>query len=356
MLRIPLALLALFFSTMAVQANVIIFTIDSCRADRFGTYGNQPSPTPNIDQWARRGTVFTNASSVSAWTAPGLVSILSGLYPRVHGVDNRDRMGSPEIQTLPRIFREKGYRTPNLNFFTFAPYYRNLGLGAVERKYLGADESKTILNWLEGNTGPGSESPFFLWFHTTLVHQPYRPAQEAMPAPREDLEKSPGIKAVLNGAIVPFGSTHFTPDDKPVLDALYEAELKEVDTLFGKVLQLLEDRQLLDSTLIVVTADHGEELLDHGFVGHASTSLHAKLYQELVHIPLFVSWPGHVPSGMIVSDPVSQIDILPTVSRLCGVEIPARSSGTRSLRKPTGPGSSVRVGRGRKSDHEGAGE
>jgi choline-sulfatase len=216
---------------------------------------------------------------------------------------------------------------PNLNFFTFAPYYLHLGLSPIDRPYLGDRESTAIMNWLKKNaTGDGK--PFFIWYHTTMVHQPYRPPDSAdLPAPLEELEERPGIRAVLNGAIVPFGSVQFEPGDKPILDALYDAEMRRVDRLFGKMLELLRERELTDSTLVILSADHGEELLDHGFVGHASTSLHAKLYEELIHIPLIMAWPGHVPPGLAISDPVSQIDILPTVARLLDLPVPQGVQG-----------------------------
>jgi len=325
--RLPAVAAIVFCLATGARANIILFTIDSCRVDRFGCYGYDGDTTPNIDRWSRSGTVFTQAYSTSAWTAPGLASIMTGLYPAAHGIDNRDRSGAARLETLVKIFKAKGYQVPNLNFFTFAPYYANFGLGPVERRYFGDEEGAALLNWLRENAGKADASPFFVWYHATFVHQPYRPPPEDLPAPREELEKSPGIRAVLNGAIVPLGSTEFKPADKPILDALYNAEMRRTDRLFGKMLQLLQERGLLDSTLIIVTADHGEELLDHGFVGHASTSLHAKLFEELVHIPLILSWPGSIPSGAIRPHPVSQIDILPTILRLLQIDPPPGVNG-----------------------------
>lgn len=305
--------------------NVLLFTIDSCRADRFGTYGGPADTTPAIDRWARSGTVFTQAYSVSAWTAPGLVSILSGFFPAAHGVDNRDRTAPIDLPTLPKLFAAAGYRVPNLNFFTFAPYYHHLGLSAIDRRYVGPRQSETLPKWLEENAA--GDRPFFVWFHTTMLHQPYRPDPADIPAPRAELEKSPGLRAVLRGAIVPLGSVIFDPRERMPLLQLYDAELRRVDRLFSRVLEILQATGQLDHTLIVLTADHGEELLDHGFVGHASTSLQAKLYEEIVHIPLIVSWPGRVPAGAVVQNPVSQVDVTPTILRLVGLPVPEGIQG-----------------------------
>ncbi|MBI4446489.1 MAG: sulfatase [Acidobacteria bacterium] len=304
--------------------NVLLFTVDSCRRDRI-----TPEFAPNIARWATKGIVFENAYSTSAWTAPGLVSILTGLYPPTHGVNNRDHMGSPDLVTLIKVFQKLGYRVPNLNFFTFAPYYQNLGLPAVAQEYFGTDSGDELLNWLTKNTG--GSPPFFAWYHTTLAHQPYRPRPEELPLPLEELLKSPGLRAVLSGAIVPKGSTSFSEADRPLIDRLYNGEIGRVDRLFKKTLDLLETKDLRKNTLIVFTADHGEELLDHYFVGHASTSLEAKLYEEIVRIPLILSWPDRIPGGRRVSRPVNQTDIFPTILELFKIPVPKFVQGISLL-------------------------
>ena len=335
---LALALFAIAASPLFGQPpNVFIFSVDSCRADRFGLHGNSTSPTPNIDAWATGGTVFDNAYSVSAWTAPGLVSILTGLYPTTHGVNNRDRMGSPDMNSMPKLFRRKGYAVPSLNFFTFAPYFANLGLGPVERRYFGSESGDELINWLDQHD---AEKPFFLWYHCTIVHQPYDPGDRRLPAPRKELMKRPGIKAAMTGAIVPKGSTSFQADDEPILMKLYDAEMSRMDELFQKSLELLAKKGLTERTLVVFTADHAEELLDHGFVGHASTALHAQLYQEIVHIPLIFSWPGKVAAGKRVSETVTQVDILPTVLELLDLSAPAYLQGI-DLMQPSLPNRSV---------------
>lgn len=326
--------IALIAHGYAQKPNVFLFTVDSCRADRFGTYGYSKDTTPQIDEWAREGAVFTRAYSNSAWTVPGLVSTLTGLYPPTHGVNNRDNMGSPKLATLIKILEKEGYEVPSLNFFTFAPYYVNLGLKEVQREYFDQNEESPLLNWIKREVSPDREKPFFLWFHTTIVHQPYNPSEEVLPDTRENLEKSPGIRAVLNGAIVPIGSTEFVPEDKPILDLLYDEEIKRIDRLFGDAIDLLREAQQLDNTLIMLTADHGEELLDHGFVGHASTALQAKLYEELIHIPLIVSMPGQIEGGSIVTNPVSQVDIAPTVLRLLEFPVPESMQGMDLFSSP----------------------
>lgn len=324
-----IALVTFLFALLSVTVraqNVLLFSVDSLRADRLGAYDSTRKTTPNIDAWAAQGSVFLNAFSTSAWTAPGLVSILSGLYPPTHGVRTRDNSGPRNLPTLIKILQERGYRTPNLNFFTFASYYQHLGLGPVQRKYFTRESGDELLNWLKANVQGGKSEPFFVWYHSTLVHLPYNPPVEKLPAPREELEQSEGIRAVLNGAIVPIGSAEFTPKDRPILDRLYGAEVGRVDRLFGEALEILEQKGALADTLVILTADHGEELLDHGFVGHASTSLQAKLYDEFLRIPLIMVWPGKIPVQR-VREPVSQIDVMPTVLGLLDIPTPELQHG-----------------------------
>lgn len=162
------------FAAAAPKWNVLLFTIDSCNVSRMSLYGNRVKTTPNLDRWAERATVFDRAYSVAAWTAPGVVSILSGALPAVHGVDSRDRRTHEKLPTLLKIFGAQGYQVPNLNFFTFAPYFQNLGLPALERRYFTDADGDELLNYLEHGG-----SPFFVWYHTTKVHQPYNPPEDA---------------------------------------------------------------------------------------------------------------------------------------------------------------------------------
>ncbi len=314
------------------RPNILLFTADSCRADRFGCYGYRGGTTPNIDAWARTGTIFEQAYSTSAWTVPGLASILTGLYPPIHGLNNRDQAGSPRLVTMMKFFRERGYVVPNLNFFTFAPYYRNFGLGRIESEYFTQTPGEELAGWIAKNASP--TQPFFIWYHCTTIHQPYNPPD--LPGPSEELMKSPGIRAVMTGAIVPAGSTQFTEADRPVLNALYDGEMKRMDRIFAAALSKLAEKGLLENTIVIFGADHGEELLDHGFVGHASTSLQAKLYQELTRIPLILSCPGLVERGR-VSRPVNQTDIFPTLLRLLKLSAPLQMDGQDLFKGRTRP-------------------
>ncbi|MBI4454878.1 MAG: sulfatase [Acidobacteria bacterium] len=329
--------------------NILLFTIDSCNASRMSLYGNGVETTPTLDRWAQQATVFQQAHSVSAWTAPGLVSILSGTLPGVHGVDSRDRHAEGTLPTLLKIFQQQGYEVPNLNFFTFAPYYQNLGLPSIDRSYFTENDGDELLNYLDRN----AERPFFIWYHTTKVHQPYNPPEDVLKRILEMEDEvashrssvigqkeiagrqktnwdealgTAAIQAVRNGAIVPRGSVKFQPGDQRALWAVYDGELYNMDAFFGRVLEKLRQKGVEGRTLVVLTADHGEELLEHGFVGHASTSLSAKLFEEVTHIPLIFRLPGQV-KGRRISGLVQQIDIAPTILDLLEFPVPGTMQG-----------------------------
>lgn len=328
---------ATFDSSHIPPWNVLLLTIDSCNTSRLSLYGNRVQTTPNLDSWAQQATVFERAYSVSVWTAPGLLSIFSGVLPGVHGVDSRDRYPQAKLPTLIKIFQQLGYQVPNLNFFTFVSYFQNLALPAIDRSYFTQNDGDELLNYLDRH----ADRPFFVWYHTTKVHLPYHPPdgilQKIMSSglgPQEKAEqgnweeafKAPGIQAVRHGAIVPKGSVTFRPEDRQALLALYDAALYNMDVFLGRVFDKLRQKGIEDRTLVIVTADHGEELLEHGFVGHASTSLNAKLYEEVTHIPLVFRLPGQQ-SGGRVSSLVQQIDIAPTILDVMHIPIPPITQG-----------------------------
>ncbi len=308
--------------------NVILLTIDSIRPDHLGCYGYDKPTSPNIDAMAEGGRLFRRAFSQSAWTIPGIMSILTSLQPPVHKVERRGDVLDPAITTLFDRFREAGYTVPNICFLLTIPEFATIRVGPPEEKYYADDDDDELLRWLDEN----HESKFFAWFHYRGVHLPYKAGEEAMSmfvpelGPEEEL--SSGLRAVLSAAaVVPVGTAEFEEGDRPIVEALYDAEVKDLDAFIGRLNSRLRKYGILDKTLIVVTADHGEELLDHGFVGHASTMKAATLYDEVIRIPLIISLPGHLPGGREINEQVQQIDVMPTILDMAGIPIPPGVQG-----------------------------
>lgn len=308
--------------------NVILLTIDSIRPDHLGCYGYDKPTSPNIDAMAEGGRLFRRAFSQSAWTIPGIMSILTSLQPPVHKVEQRGDVLDPGITTLFDRFREAGYTVPNICFLLTIPEFATMRVGPSEEKYYADDDDDELLRWLDEN----HESKFFAWFHHRGVHLPYKAGEEAMSmfvpelGPEEEL--SSGLRAVLSAAaVVPVGTAEFEEGDRPIVEALYDAEVKDLDAFVGRLNSRLRKYGILDKTLIVITADHGEELLDHGFVGHASTMKAATLYDEVIRIPLIISLPGHLPGGREINEQVQQIDVMPTILDMAGIPIPPGVQG-----------------------------
>lgn len=315
------------------RPNVILLTIDTLRPDHLGVYGYPRPTSPNLDRFASSAVVFEDTVASSAWTSPGLVTLLTGLFAvrhRVMGPADSAPAGTP---TLATILASAGYHVPNLVYLTSIPNYSNLGFGPPLKEFFDeASGSDEATRWLEH----GAPEPFFLWYHYRYIHLPYQPERSALeevwPGTAEARsDESAGLTAVRNDVIVPHDSVQFSlPGDRETVVRLYDGEIRAMDDWFGRFLDDLDRRGLLDRSLIVVSADHGEELFDHGWVGHASTTLNASLHEELVRIPLLIRFPGARFGGLRVADQARGADVLPTVLDALGMEAPVELDG-RSL-------------------------
>ena len=280
--------------------NVVLITMDTTRADRLGCYGYDGVSTPNIDRVANRGTLFTRAFATAPITGPSHASILSGTYPPFHQVrDNAVSAVPEEIPWMPEIFRSQGYLTAGIvaaypvkaafgfgrgfDYFSDvmeAPpgsvFITNLHtVGVASRK--GEVVAKEFELWLERR----ADGPFFAWVHFYDPHWPW--------------EAGAGFADIY-------------PEEP------YDAEIAYMDDSIGTVLDALADAGLEDDTAVVLVADHGESLMDHGELTHALL-----VYNATIRVPLVVSipWIEHVST---VSEPVSTVDILPTVLDVLGLD------------------------------------
>lgn len=326
------------------RPNIILITIDTFRADRMGYYGNPRDTSPQLDQFAREGVFFRQAFTTSGWTTPGLISILTSLYAPTHAVDIRGRRLDPAVETLPEVLRQAGYRAPDIFFLSEIPNFANLGLEPyAQRQQLLHDGDEILFHWLR-NEGQG-EKPFFLYYHYRDLHLPFNPGEgyeelyldEAFASPLPFISSFKRFIAhekmdlVKKNVIITRGDMDFAARDSSWVRALYDAEIRRLDDqLFATLRRTLNETGLAENTIVVVSADHGEELLDHGLVGHISTFKEGRLYDEIMRIPLVMWMPGVLPAGRIIEDPVQCIDIMPTLLEMAGVAAPDMLQG-RSL-------------------------
>jgi arylsulfatase A-like enzyme len=311
--------------------NLVLLTVDTFRPDHLGCYGYHRDTTPFLDTVARKGVRFKEVISAAPWTSPGMISLFTGLYPTAHGVYARGRSLLPGTATLFRIFRDHGYRVPNIAYLTTIANFANLGLQQEAARYLQeADEpGDELLRWLHEH----HRTRFAVWYHYRFLHLPYKPGERFnrfLKTPGKDFQPSGAIKTVLEHTVIPRGSVSFTPEEKEQVIALYDGQLRELDDFIKRLYKKMTRWKLHRNTLLVITGDHGEELFEHGFIGHASTAVHATLYDEVLKIPLIFYAPSRLKGGRTVDGQVRQVDIMPTILDMVGLPVPKGLHG-RSL-------------------------
>ena len=338
------ALAASCGSEVPQPRGVLLISIDSLRADHLSCYGYQSATAPGIDtspvidaRLAAEGTLFDAAISTTSWTVPAHMAMLSGQPDRVHGViEPTSRL--PQGRTLlAQTFQGAGWQTagfysgPNLDpWFGFGrgfdTYVDCTSVGVDASKFGATDaEGRRALREMEeaghrGHTGPQvadefeawlgatNDAPFFAFVHLWDVHYAYEP-------PPEFDVFNPGYTGAQKGVGVPqLKLDGMDPADAAHIVALYDGEIRFTDHTVGRLLDALEARGLLDDTLVILTSDHGEEFGEHGRFGHNKT-----LYDEVVHVPLILRWPGQVPANARVAEQVSLVGLAPTILELAAL-------------------------------------
>jgi len=310
--------------------NVILLTVDTFRPDHLGCNGYDRDTSPFLDRVARKGVLFKNVISSAPWTSPGLISIFTGLYPSTHGVEGRGRHLTPGTPTLFTLFQEHGYVAPNISYLTEIANFSHLGLDAKDPKYVqeASQPGDELLRWLDDH----HRRRFIVWYHYRFLHLPYI-TQGKNPFLTEEMEgqlASKALKTVQKETVIPYGSVLFRPEEKETVVALYDGQLRELDHVIERLFEKMSRWKLHRNTLLVVTADHGEELFEHGFIGHASTALRATMFDEVLKIPLIFYAPSRFKGGRILEEQARQVDIMPTILDIVGLPIPESIHG-RSL-------------------------
>jgi arylsulfatase len=302
--------------------NVVLLTIDTLRADHLGAYGYARRATsPNLDAQLAAGVTFDRGFSQRAATWPSLASLLSGLYPSGHGVDENGYGFPDDLPTLPKLLHAAGYRT--------GAYLSNMcdanhqGWDAFACS--GGKDARAVQDALDWTAGLDSRSPFLLWVHLFGAHPPYYNGGDGASRLDPGYEGELGPKKWRLDQVM---TRHMRLDaaDLRHLDALYDAAVIGSDRLSGALLDGLRQAGKLQHTIVVVAADHGEELYaHHGYLYHACS-----VYQTTLHVPLGIAAPGLLPAGARVPQAVELIDVLPTLLALAAVTPPGRLDG-RSL-------------------------
>jgi arylsulfatase len=312
---------------------VIVVLIDALRADHLGAYGSTRPLTPNLDAIAARSDVFENAWTTSSWTGAAVAALFTSRYPSTVGFGGRFSAMPDAIVTVAELLAANGLEcaaiSTNSNagaFFGFAQGFRSFEAPKLRRKVPGSPYplfpaegvTDAALEWLRNRTEHG---PFFLFLHYVDPHDPYLapPGMLAEPEP-------PGRFGGHSAQLWRLAKTPPSERRQADLDRiryLYAAEVKYTDVWIGKLIEGLETLGLGSKILLVITADHGEELFDHGATGHGK-----HLYEEMLRVPLLISWPGMTErDGRRIAEPVSLIDVAPTILAAWGIAPPGEFRG-----------------------------
>src|SRR5438270_8748489 len=269
----------------APGANVVLVVIDTLRQDHLGTYGYARNTAPFLDELARHGAAFDGLTP-APWTKPATASLLTGLHPVHHQAIGRlDRVPDGAVLLAERLQRE-GYHTlgASANGWVTNAFGFERGFDTF---FYQADDRAAALNRQIVPRLDHLKPPFFLYVHFVDPHLPYAPAI------RWDGRRPPTPPRPVT--VEEADATHFghrSPELLARARDLYDAEIRETDDGLRALVGQLLRRGLMKNTVLVVTADHGEELEDHGRMSHGQT-----VYQEVLQVPLVVCAPGIVPSG-----------------------------------------------------------
>lgn len=360
--------------------DIVLISVDTLRADHLGCFGNKRVLTPNIDSLAREGILFRKHFTVIPSTLASHTSLFSGLYPREAGVP-RNSFPLPEnLQTLPRILKEKGYQTFgvvgayslssdfnfHLGFDHFDEQFTTTLPGKMQNFRKAFEVNQAVFPILEKHLDP--EKSLFLFVHYFDPHWPYSPPQfyrslydekysgkfqgtledifevrsrlylKSLSLPKKEVESL--FKRLenhtLSGEDIGRALSTFSPPspdrDTQHLAHLYEAEITYTDAHIGSLLKKLESLGRLENSILVLTSDHGETLWEHPeFFTHGFET-----YDTTLHIPLILCASRLLPKGQEVKELTRSIDLLPTLLDLIGENPPPGLSGESLLKELQG--------------------
>jgi arylsulfatase A-like enzyme len=311
---------------------VVVYVVDTQRADHLGTYGATRPTSPHLDDFAAKSLVFDRALTHASWTLPAVASLLSGLYPAEHRAtrDPRDEYRyshlAPEVTTLATVYHDAGFTTGAWVDNVFLAPEFGLKRGFDVYDYSGGDGSEersahatvaAALGWLGTQRGPA-----LLYLHVMEPHLPYMPPEHLrlrFTGPGEPPVPVPFGMGELLGKLM---NRLWVPsaEQQDYILKMYDEEVLAADEAFGELLDGLEHAGRLDRAAVVFTADHGEEFWDHGGFEHGHT-----LFGEILHVPLVIRLPGVPPARLATQ--VSHVDLFQTLVALSGQQAPAGTHG-----------------------------
>lgn len=294
------------------RPDVIVYVVDTLRADELGAYGQRAPTSPRFDAFARDAALFEDATAQSSWTRPSVATLLTGLGAESHGVGDLTQVLAPEARTLAETFQAAGYRTAAFNANGVFGERGGYGQGFDEFPRLGMRPAHELVE-ASLRFVQAAADPAFVYIQVLEPHRPYA----AEPAYWEPFARFSA--ATMRRANELTLVKHVTPAERELLLAAYRAEVRQADAAFGRLLDGIEASRR-GRAVVALTADHGDELFDRGAHGHGYS-----LYQEVLHVPLAIGAPGA--RGARIRTPVQHADLPPTLLVLAGLRVEAQMEG-----------------------------
>lgn len=308
--------------------HVIWIVVDSLRARDVGIYGSPAATTPIMDAFSRDAVTFLRAQSTSSWTMPAVKNFMTGRYTNRFAREGEDLyLIKPRVPVIQSNFAHRGWMTAAVT----ANHLVNPDSG-FDRGFGVFDEAPSH-DWRHGSTESLYHRtsalleeyrgmPLFLYVHVMDPHDPYTPVHpfHKMYDPPSDTM----VRKVLHSRESGYLNQNYFKDNDPLtatekayLHRNYLGEIRQVDTFLHLLLRRLADLELLDSSIVIITADHGEEFGEHGYYQHSKS-----LYEEAVHVPLILTFPGLETPGALMTQWVTTLDIPETLSDIAGLVFP----------------------------------
>jgi len=330
--------------TSDLRPNIALISLDTLRADHLSLYGYQRETSPAIDAWAKSsGVVFEQAVTQASWTLPAHASLFTGLDSLRHGA-NYGRAVSPQIELLAERLGAAGYLTyattggvvlhPRFGLSQGFDVYR-YATESTKRDELERSVEQTC-DWMR----EGLPEPFFLFLHTYEVHTPYRPREPFFSRfggdPKDTKDIHVRVRALPNepkrGLVLEKEFVLYRKNkpagvmtDPEVVSRYYDAGVAYTDQQIGRVLATLQELGLDRRTVVVLTSDHGESLLDHGLADHGY------LFDDNLLVPLVLALPDGRAKGNRVPQQVRLVDVPPTLLELAKLRVPEGMDGSSLL-------------------------
>jgi choline-sulfatase len=303
--------------------NVILITTDSLRSDHLGYMGYERDTSPYLDTIAKEGVVFTKHYAQSSFTPPSLASIMTSQYVAEHGLIEWNELSDDKL-TISEILKDNGYQTiafnagPHLNWVNLDQGFKFNYVGSKHRA--GRLMNKRVLDWLEKDR----RGKYFMWIHYFDAHRPYKPRTPYRDMYTGGYEKVKDPQREFKNPITLFkkvwsGKRRLTDAEEEYLISLYDGGISFQDTQIGSLISKMKTMGALENTIIIITADHGENLNEHKTQPNYFFSHDPTLYDQVTRVPL-IFWADDLPKGIKTDTYTQSIDIAPTILEMLEIK------------------------------------